>query len=118
MHAVPSDGGCRLPFKEGEPRWSCEACDFDICDVCSGSKRQGTRGWKRGPAALPSPAPGAAAKAAKAPPATVATAEEKTAGGGRAAKTSRRVASPAAAADSAAAASTAAAAAAAATTAK
>jgi hypothetical protein len=37
------DGGCHLPFKSGETRWSCATCDFDLCDVCAGPSARGTR---------------------------------------------------------------------------
>ena len=30
-------GGCGRALKRGAVWWSCEACDFDVCDACGGN---------------------------------------------------------------------------------
>ena len=30
------DGGCERGFVAGDVRWSCGACDFDLCGECAG----------------------------------------------------------------------------------
>ena len=38
------DGGCGKALRRGARRWSCEKCDYDVCDACVTRKQEGEVG--------------------------------------------------------------------------